>query len=228
MIPIRDNQINVRVPLVTWTLILLNCVVYMWDRQGHLTGPSVVFAGLAMRPAVVVAGLTGGGDQFALVTLFTSMFLHGGLMHLVGNLLFLMAFGNSVENALGPMRFALYYLAWGLVAGMAHVYVDPSSPIPTVGASGAIGGVLGAYLLLFPGNKVEVYIPLLAFITVVFSAWVLLGVWFLWQIFIPQEGVANWAHVGGFLAGMATVLVMGGRERVLKDRMLELDHEFGD
>lgn len=228
MIPLRDNQINARVPLVTWTLLALNCIVYVWDREGALTGPSVVFADLAMRPDDIRRALQMGADRSAMVTLFTSIFLHGSLMHLVGNLLFLVAFGNSVENALGPFRYALYYVFWGLAACAAHVFVDPFSPIPTLGASGAIGGVLGAYFLLFPANKIEVWVPILAFITVVLSAWVMLGVWFLWQIFVPQQGVANWAHAGGFMAGMATVLVMGGRSRVLKDKRYEVDHEFED
>ena len=227
MIPLRDNQINPRTHLVTWTLVALNVLIYLWDRGGHIGGPSIVFADLAMRPADVIDTLR-GGDPFSIVTVFTSMFLHGSTMHLVGNMLFLATFGHSVENALGPLRYALYYLFWGVVAGAAHIYVHPGSPVPTVGASGAIGGVLGAYFLLFPSNKVEVWVPLLAFITLVLSAWVLLGVWFLWQILFPQTGVANWAHVGGFMAGMATVLVMGGRERVLRGRTLEIDHEFGD
>ncbi len=227
MIPLRDNQINPRTPLVTWTLLLLNTLIFVWDRGGHIAGPSMVFADLAMRPNEVLDSLR-GGDPFPIVTVFTSMFLHGSTMHLVGNMLFLATFGHSVENALGPFRYALYYLFWGVVAAAAHIYVNPGSPVPTVGASGAIGGVLGAYFLLFPGNKVEVWVPILAFITLVLSAWVLLGVWFLWQILFPQTGVANWAHVGGFMAGMASVLVMGGRERVLRGRKLEVDHEFGD
>jgi membrane associated rhomboid family serine protease len=122
---------------------------------------------------------------------------------------------------MGPFRYALYYLAWGLAAAAAQIYVDPFTSVPNLGASGAIGGVLGAYFLLFPGNKVELFVPLLAFLAFEVSAWVMLGIWFLWQIFAPQEGVANWAHAGGFLAGMTTVLIMGGRANVLKGRRLE-------
>jgi membrane associated rhomboid family serine protease len=223
MIPIGDNQRNRNAPVVTWTLIALNVIIYLWDRQWQIFGPNVVFADLMMRPREVLAAVRGVPDNFALVTLFTSMFMHGNLLHLLGNLLFLLAFGNSVENALGPFKFALYYVFWGLVASAAHIFVDPASPIPVLGASGAIGGVLGCYFLLFPANKVEILIPIIAFIPVVVPAWVLLGIWFLWQILIPQEGVANWAHAGGFLAGMLTVLIMGGRARVLKDRLREED-----
>jgi membrane associated rhomboid family serine protease len=172
-----------------------------------------------MRPNEVVAALSGRStDHFPLVTIFTSIFLHGSVWHLVGNMLFLLVFGIGVETALGPARYALYYLFWGVVAAAAHIYVDPTSTVPTLGASGAIGGVLGCYFLLFPGNKIEIFVPVLAFISFMVSAWVVLGLWFLYQIFIPQNGVANWAHAGGFLAGMLTVLIMGGRSAVLKGK----------
>jgi membrane associated rhomboid family serine protease len=226
MIPIRDNQISRNVPLVTWTLIALNCLIFLWDRQWHLFGDSQTFAGLVMRPNEVVAAVKRtSGDSFPLVTVFTSMFLHGNMWHLVGNMLFLLVFGINVEAALGAARYSLYYLFWGIVAAMAHIYVEPASSIPTLGASGAIGGVLGCYFLLFPGNKIEFVVPILAFISFMVSAWVVLGLWFLYQIFVPQNGVANWAHAGGFLAGMLTVLIMGGRAVVLrgKENEFELD-----
>jgi len=204
-------------------IVLLNVVIYLWDRQGSLFGPSVIFSDLTMRPREVVEALDGFGDRFSLVTVFTSMFLHGGFTHIVGNLIFLIVFGPGVEEAIGSIRYALYYLAWGVAAAATHIYVDPGSTIPTLGASGAIGGVLGSYFLLFPGNKIEVFVPILAFLSFVVSAWVMLGLWFLYQILIPQQGVANWAHAGGFLAGMLTVLVMGGRDAILQGRDPEYD-----
>jgi membrane associated rhomboid family serine protease len=165
--------------------------------------------------------------RFSLVTFFTAIFLHANLIHLIGNMLFLLTFGSGVEQALRPPRYALYFIFWGLVAGATQVIVTPHSYAAIVGASGAIGGVLGAYFILFPTNKVEILIPFV-FIPVVTSAWVLLGVWFLWQILIPQEGVANWAHIGGFAAGMATILIMGGRERALhgKEKEFTYDDDF--
>ncbi len=217
MIPLRDNLDAREKPLVTWTLIGLNVFLFFWDRNWTWGGHSIVFADLAMRPAEVIAALTGRGDPFELGKLFTSMFLHGSLWHLVGNMLFLMVFGENVENALGGFRFAIYYLFWGLVAAAAHIFVHPGSPIPTLGASGAIGGVLGCYFLLFPGNRVQVFVPPLIFFVFALPAWVLLGFWFVFQVLVPQAGVANWAHAGGFLAGMVTVLVAGGREKVLRD-----------
>jgi membrane associated rhomboid family serine protease len=224
--PVRDNRSRLAPPLVTWTLVLLNIVIYAWDRGGNLFGPSVAFADLAMRPGEVVLAIDGFGDRFALVTLFTSMFLHGGFTHILGNMLFLTVFGPAVEDAIGSVRYALYYLAWGVAAAGAQIFVDPASPIPTLGASGAIGGVLGAYFLLFPANKIEIVVPILAFLTFQVSAWILLGLWFLWQVLVPQEGVATWAHAGGFLAGMLTVLVMGGRSVILAaNETLDAAHE---
>lgn len=215
MIPIGDHERTRGLPAVTWTLIGLNVLIYFWDRQGQLFGQNLVFADLALRPDLVVAALFQRGDLLELGKVFTSMFLHAGFLHLAGNMLFLYAFGDNIEGALGSWRFALYYLAWGVVAAAAHVFVEPSSPYPTLGASGAIGGVLGAYFLLFPANRVTVVIPPFIFWPFVVPAWIMLGVWFLFQILLPQEGVANWAHAGGFMAGMATVLLLGGRQKVL-------------
>ncbi len=224
MIPIRDSLGSRSVPIVTYTLIALNTVIFLWDREWHLAGSSVVFGDLAMRPNEVLAAFS-GGDRFAWATVFTSMFLHGSLLHLVGNMLYLLTFGAGVETALGGPRFALFYLFWGIVAGAAHIFVDPGSNIPTLGASGAIGGALGCYFLLFPAHKIEILIPFVP-LPMVASAWILLGGWFLFQIFFPQEGVANWAHAGGFMAGMATVLIMGGRRAVLKGKEQVLFDDF--
>ena len=205
-------------PIVAFVLAALNVVIYVWDRQGVLFGPSIVFADLGMRPREVASALWGmahgsTGDRFPLVTVLTAMFLHGGMLHLLGNLVFLLVFGAGVEEAIGSVRFALYYLGWGLAAAAAQIWVNPGSTVPTLGASGAIGGALGAYFLLFPASKIEIALPFFDFEV---PAYLLLGGWFLWQIFAPQEGVANWAHVGGFVAGMVTILVAGGRTAVLK------------
>jgi membrane associated rhomboid family serine protease len=224
MIPIRDSLMSRSAPFVTYALIALNVAIYLWDREWRMFGPSVVFGDLAMRPNEVIAAFA-GGDRFPLATVFTSMFLHGNFLHILGNMLYLLTFGGGVESALGGPRFALFYLFWGIVAGAAHIFVDPGSDVPTVGASGAIGGALGCYFLLFPASKIEILIPFFP-VPLVASAWVLLGGWFLLQIFFPQEGVANWAHAGGFMAGMATVLIMGGRKAVLKGKEQEFLDEF--
>lgn len=230
MIPFRDNRVRKVIPFVTISLVFLNVIIFLWDRQWSLLGSRVVFADLTLRPKEIYEALQGVGDRFALVTIFTSLFLHGSVLHLASNMLFLVVFGTGVEEAIGSTRYAIYYLAWGLAATATHIYIDPNSVTPTLGASGAIGGVLGAYFLLFPGNKIEVFIPLVPFLAFEISAWVLLGVWFLWQVLVPQEGVANWAHIGGFLAGMVTILMLGGREFLLrppeKNESLERTYEF--
>lgn len=226
MIPIRDNRYVRSAPAVTYTIIALNVLIYLWDRQGNPFGASTVFSDLAMRPNDVVAAIKGTGDRFALVTLFTSMFLHGSLLHLLGNMLYLLTFGSGVEWGIGAWRYSLYYLFWGVAASFAQIFVDPHSTIPVVGASGAIGGVLGSYFLLFPGNRLEIIVPFVP-VPIEAYAWVLLGTWFLFQIFAKQEGVANWAHAGGFLAGMLTVIIMGGREKILRGREFEEDDDDG-
>lgn len=225
MIPVRASKGHTHLPIVTWTLVALNTLVYLWDRAGSLTGGSVVFSDLSMRPSMVLSAMH-GGDRFAFVTLFTSMFLHGSIMHLAGNMLFLVVFGASIEHAMGPIRYMLFYLAWGVAAGLTQVAVDPNTMVPTLGASGAIGGVMGSYLLLFPASTIEIIVPILAFLAFEVKAWILLLFWFLYQVFAPQEGVANWAHAGGFLAGMLTVLAMGGRKEIYKGRERELEAEM--
>ncbi|RYG48959.1 rhomboid family intramembrane serine protease [bacterium] len=213
MLPLRGDRKSGAFPIATWTVVALNVAIYFWDRGGHLFGPSIHFEDLAMRPREVVAAALSRGDYFPIVSVFTSMFLHGGLMHLLGNLLYLTVFGTAVEEALGTSRYVLYYLAWGFVAAAAQIWVDPRSLVPVLGASGAIGGVLGAYLLLFPSSKIQIVIPPLFFLAFDVYAWILLGLWFFYQVFYPQQGVANWAHIGGFLAGMVTVLIVRREER---------------
>ena len=208
------------IPVVTWVILGLNVLIFLWDRQGNINSIPVTFADLVMRPREVVMAGHRGQDHFPLVTLFTSMFLHASFYHIFANMMFLAVFGPGVERALGSARFAIYYFFWGLVAWGAQIYIDPNSATPTLGASGAIGGVLGCYFLLFPSHKID-----LVFIPIEVSAWIFLGLWFLYQIFSPTEGVANWAHVGGFTAGMATVLIAGGREKLLRGRTdLEPDY----
>lgn len=228
MIPLRDNLLKKEAPVVVGTLLALNVLIYLWDRNGGLFGPNIAFADLAMRPAALLQALTPNGDPAELAKVFTSMFLHGNLTHIVGNVLFLLAFGPSVEAALKGPRFAIYYIFWGIAAAAAHALVNPASDIPTVGASGAIGGVLGAYLLLFPGATIRVVIPPFIFNPFPVASWALLVLWFVFQIAFPQPGVANWAHAGGFLAGMLTILLAGGREAILKDSNITEDETFED
>ncbi|MGH2771772.1 MAG: rhomboid family intramembrane serine protease, partial [Actinomycetota bacterium] len=152
-----------------------------------------------------------------IASMFTSMFLHGGLLHLGGNMLFLWVFGNNIEDVLGKVRYVVFYLLAGLAATMAHVLANPASEVPTVGASGAISGLLGAYLILFPHAQVTTLVPLFIFIQFMqLPAIVVLALWFVSQFFIGAgqqaggAGVAWVAHVGGFVAGMILIFLLGG------------------
>jgi len=152
------------------------------------------------------------------LTLLTSMFLHGGILHVLGNMLYLWIFGDNVEDAMGPARFLLFYVSCGVVAALAQMAIDPSSSVPMVGASGAIAGVLGAYLMLYPRARVVTLVPLFFFLRLIaVPAVLLLGFWFLWQIIAgvgaigSSGGVAFFAHIGGFLAGLLLVFPLRRR-----------------
>lgn len=208
MFPIRDHNPSERTPYVTYALIALNIIVYLTELPslGSNTALSVFYDNWAMVPARVAAG-----DHT--YTVLTSMFLHAGLMHIAGNMLFLWIFGDNLEDQMGHLGFALFYVACGVAAAFGHIAADPQSLLPTVGASGAIAGVMGGYLLLFPRARVDVLLILIVFFRV-FSipAWIMLGLWFALQVGgglgTPMEGggVAYWAHAGGFIAGLILTL----------------------
>jgi membrane associated rhomboid family serine protease len=230
MIPIADENPTLRTPVMTYLLLAL--IVGVWvvgqgagfDLQrlatsvcnygmvpGELTHMAALGTGVPIGPgmACVVDDLP--INRF---TPITSMFLHGGWGHLIGNLLFFWVFGNNVEDSMGRVRFVVFYLLTGLIAAASHVVLSPGSPVPTVGASGAISGVLGAYLILYPHVRVRMLFWFLLFIRVFrVPAWAVLLWWFFWQVIagLPQlmtidrevsGGVAVWAHIGGFLAGV--------------------------
>ncbi len=208
MFPIRDHNPSARTPYVTIALIVANVAVFLWQMQfmGSERELLSFWDQWAMVPRKVMAGQD-------LHTLVTSMFLHGGLAHIGGNMLFLWIFGDNLEDQMGHAGFLAFYLVCGLAAAGAHLAADPSSPYPTVGASGAIAGVMGGYLLLFPRARVDVLLIIVFFIRIVpVPAFVMLGVWFVFQIFAgvgdpsSGDGVAYWAHAGGFVAGLLIAL----------------------
>ncbi len=212
MFPIRDHNPSQSQPVVTISLIIANVVVFIsyWSlfSQPEILG---LFAKWAMIPAHIAAG-----DGWH--TLVTSMFLHGGVMHLAGNMLFLWIFGDNLEDELGHVRFLLFYISCGVLASVAQVLADPGALNPTVGASGAIAGVMGGYLLLFPRARVDVlFIFIIIFKIFPIPAWVMLGVWFGLQLLngvgadVSSGGVAYWAHAGGFLAGFVLILPLWKR-----------------
>jgi membrane associated rhomboid family serine protease len=246
LIPIHDDNPTRRPALVTWTLIALNVFVFLLepisplDMGGDADSPSAFCRQLAFfrqyaaiprelttndpldetaGPAVRNGCLEVRPDyqKIPALSVLSSMFLHGGLLHLLGNMLFLFVFGNNVEDRLGRVRYLLFYLACGYAATYGFALAQPNSTDTLVGASGAIAGVLGAYLILFPRARVTSLIPFLFFIPVWLPAWVVLGSWFVLQWLYSAgagsaegAGVAYLAHVVGFVAGVVLVILLGG------------------
>lgn len=217
MIPLHDDNPTEINPLVTIALIVACSLVFLYQASlPDKVGESFVFQYGAIPASIFghEAAFPEDSVGFPLtLTLLTSMFLHGGWMHLIGNMLYLWIFGNNIEDVMGHVKFVIFYVVCGLVAAMSHALTDPSSAVPMVGASGAISGVLGAYLLLFPRAQVMVLIPLGIFTrTMYVPAGFVLGFWFVLQLLsggmsLGQGGggVAWFAHVGGFIAGMALI-----------------------
>lgn len=208
MFPIRDHNPSGRTPYVTVILIAINVAVFL---SYWLTLPSDwalnrFFLAWGLVPEQLMQGR--GAE-----TILTSMFLHAGWLHILGNMLFLWIYGDNLEDEMGHGGFLAFYLLSGLAAALAQVAMDPVSPIPMVGASGAIAGVMGGYLLLFPRARVDVlFIFVIFFRIFAIPAWLVLGVWFMLQLFsglvVPadMEGVAYWAHAGGFAGGLILAL----------------------
>jgi membrane associated rhomboid family serine protease len=207
MLPIRDHNPSATTPVVTWALIALNVAIHVWSVLAIQTDAGLyrLYDAYALVPAEISAG-----QEWT--TLVTSTFLHAGWLHLGGNMLFLWIFGDNAEEALGPLRFLLFYLASGVGAGLCQWGAVPQSTVFTVGASGAIAGVMGGYLLLFPRAKVDILIFLIIIRIIPVPAWAMLGVWFGLQVFNglgdtgAGGGVAYWAHAGGFAIGLALMV----------------------
>jgi len=216
MIPLRDNVPTRTAPIITATLVVVNILVFVWSLTLPGGGEGRLIGAYAFVPRDLLVSLGSRLDllPYNVLTIFTSMFLHGGVLHVAGNMLYLWVFGNNVEDAAGHFRFLLFYLCSGVAASLAQFSFDPSSGIPMIGASGAVSGILGAYLLLFPWAKVKTLIFILFFITFVdIPAVALLTVWFIIQIAFSQgPGVAWFAHIGGFVFGLLTIkIVMLGK-----------------
>ena len=216
MIPIRDTIPSRTAPVVTVALIILNVIVFLHEAAlGPYLERFVMAYGLVPRRFVYWPG--NPLDPARFLPLLTSMFWHGGWLHLLGNMLYLWIFGDNVEDKLGHFRYLLFYLLAGVVAALTQVMLDPASTLPTIGASGAIAGVLGAYLVSYPRARVLTLIPIIIFPWFVeIPAFIYLVFWFLLQLIagvgqlgLPQTGgVAVWAHIGGFIAGVVLVKLM--------------------
>ena len=220
MIPLKDINRTRTFPAITLFLIAVNAAVFVYQLSlgsgPILTGFFYQF-GLVPRALFSFGYWQEAGILLGLAPLFTSMFLHGGWMHFLGNMLYLWVFGDNVEDWLGSLRFLLFYLVCGLLASLLQMAVHPGSAIPMIGASGAISGVLAAYLVLFPRARVLTFVPILFFFYLIrLPALIFLGLWFLLQFFngavsltagdLSMGGTAWWAHIGGFVAGLVLIL----------------------
>jgi membrane associated rhomboid family serine protease len=253
MIPLKDNIPADRFPIVTYLLLAINVIAYLYSiRQGGSlwNGPSastsvrygaipyelahpgshceLARVGVVCEGQLGVSG-TAGPQPATWLTALTSMFMHGGLLHLAGNMLFLFIFGNNVEDSMGHVRFVAFYILGGLAALALQVLVDPNAAVPTIGASGAIAAVLGGYILLYPRARVLTVVFIIFFFTVVeLPALVVLGLWFAEQALLGTAGlsdpvgggggVAYFAHVGGFVFGLAVIRAFARRQRQIEPR----------
>ncbi|HVP84811.1 MAG TPA: rhomboid family intramembrane serine protease [Rhizomicrobium sp.] len=225
MIPISDDNPVRITPFVNWLLIALCVAAFAWQlslgsQEEAVTNALGFIPATLLDPSLAPSLALGVPAQ---LTILTSMFLHGGLLHLGGNMLYLWIFGNNVEDAMGHVRYLLFYLASGIAAALTMAFVNAGSQVPMIGASGAISGVLGAYVLLYPRAKIRVLVPLgiIIFYPFRISAIFVVGFWFLLQLFnaaftdASQPGVAWWAHVGGFVAGLLLTPLLKSSEFTL-------------
>ncbi len=229
-LPLKDINPTRRRPVVTISLIVINILVFLYQMAQGQAGLHAIAASLGATPFEIthMTDLVGRmgyhivhypGPKPIFLTLFTSMFLHGSILHLGGNMLYLWIFGNNIEDILGPVKFILFYFICGLAAHALHIASDPSSIIPTVGASGAIAGILGAYLIAYPRARILTLMFLFIFIRLtVLPAFVIIVFWFVIQLIsgltslggLATGGIAWFAHIGGFLAGIALIYAMAG------------------
>jgi membrane associated rhomboid family serine protease len=254
MIPLSDDLPTLRTPWVTYLIVAINAGAWLllqgagFDQvalassvcnygmvPGELTGGAPLGSGVPIGPRMACVV---DAEPINVLTPLTSMFLHGSWGHILSNMLFFWVFGNNIEDSMGHGRFALFYVLCGLAAAGTHVFLNASSPVPTVGASGAISGILGAYLLLYPKARVNMLFILFIFIQVIpVRAWLVLVWWFVVQVLtgLPElmtlrsevsGGVAVWAHVGGFVAGVALVKLFAGRRLVEAHRATH-GHRYG-
>jgi membrane associated rhomboid family serine protease len=228
LLPLKDDNPTRRFPIVTTSLLIINIAVFVYSLQFTSAETQKVFFG---RYALFAKAITTGvpTTSFSIhpiyLTLITSMFLHGGILHVASNMLFLWIFGNNVEDVLGRFKFILFYLLAGIAGSFAQIVTDPLSTIPNVGASGAIAGVLAAYLIMFPGAKVLTLVFFIFIEVIRIPAIIVIGFWFILQILsgvfaigTADSGVAYFAHIGGFVAGLIMTIVLLKVPRLFQPR----------
>jgi membrane associated rhomboid family serine protease len=210
MIPLKDNIPTRTFPIITIALIFVNTFLFLWLRLSltDIQGEALYkYYGLVPRELMDSLQTRRGLLPYNLLTVLTSMFLHGGVFHLAGNMLYLWIFGNNVEDAMGHERFVFFYFLSGIAAAFFQFLYDPGSNVPMIGASGAISGILGAYLVLFPYARIKTLLIIIIFIKIIeLPAILLLSIWFFMQIMYSQAGGVAWyAHIGGFIFGLITI-----------------------
>jgi len=217
MIPLKDDNPTSGRPIITYFVIGLCVVVFLMQLGSQSYRSGQLFYSYGLIPSVLMGHNQLPIDLYAVpayVTIFTSMFMHGGFMHLIGNMLYMWIFADNIEDNLGPKKFIIFYLLCGVGAAMTQVLMDVNSQIPMVGASGAIGGVLGAYLINHPNAKVLVLIPFGFFTQLIkIRALYVLGFWFILQFISSGGGVAYAAHIGGFVSGMILILFFNKKNK---------------
>jgi membrane associated rhomboid family serine protease len=226
MIPLRDDTPRFSTPYVTYFLIALNTLVFLYELSlppRNLEGLMYVLGVVPTKVGAMVHGIEGVSPAMALVPILTSMFLHASWLHLIGNMWVLWIFGDNIEDYLGHFKYLVFYILSGIAASVLHIALNSRSTIPSVGASGAIAGVMGAYFVLYPRAKVLTLVPLIVFFTFWWlPAWIVLGYWILVQFLSGAAtaiaysnqtagGIAFWAHVGGFAAGILMIKLMPER-----------------
>lgn len=216
MFPLYDTLRSRRFPIVNWILIILNGMVFYYEFRLREAGLSRFIQTWGLIPFQLTSN-----PAETWITIFTSMFLHGGWFHILSNMWILIIFGDNIEDRLGGGRYLIFYLLSGIAAALLQVYLSPASHLPMIGASGAIAGVLGAYLILFPRARIASLVPIFFFFTFIeIPAVIFLGFWFVLQLFsgwlalqgADMSGVAWWAHIGGFLFGMLAIRLFARRQ----------------
>jgi len=229
MIPIRDDTPRFSTPYVTYFIIALNTIIFLYEwligqqSQRALDGLIYEFGVVPRHFELALAGSARFAPVAVFPTIFTSMFLHASWLHIIGNMWFLWIFGDNIEDHLGHFSYLVFYLVCGIAASVSHILLNLGSNLPSLGASGAIAGVMGAYIILYPRARVLTLVFLIVFVTFWWlPAWLFLGYWFLLQFLggtatsiartSQQGGVAFWAHVGGFIAGLILIKILPQRQ----------------
>jgi len=217
MIPLKDNISSYTRPIITYTILGVNIVVFLYELSLGTHRNDFIF-----KFGATPYNILHPANMSSYATIFTSMFIHANPIHILGNMLFLWVFADNVEDRIGHIKFLFFYLIWGIAGALLHSLSTPNSKVPMVGASGAISGVLGAYLLLFPNAKILTIIPFGFFMRITFlPAMIFLGIWFLYQFIFGistiaiRGGVAYFAHIGGFIAGLLFTIPFKMKKRRL-------------